>query len=197
MPIGAGVRPESSNCRVAATVCFYPTGLHDGALGADAFTAPVHATVYDLITAAGGTPNAGRDRDWVAGLLDAAPDDRARSFVNHLAVEPLLLNGEPDEKYADEVAARVTDLAARRQIAELKTRLQRVDSQADPDTYNQLSVELMMLEIQRKSQVERATDFLFSIADGSCEDCGQVKIYSQVTKLGLPEWGVRDAVLSS
>jgi DNA primase len=168
-----------------------------GALGAAAFTAPVHAAVYGLIAAGGGTANAGRDRDWVAGLLDAAADDRARSFVNQLAVEPLLLNGEPDEKYADGVAARVADLAARRQIAELKTRLQRVDSQADPDTYNQLSVELMMLEIQRKSQVGRATDLLSGIADGSYKDCGQVKVYSQVTKLGLPEWGVRDAVLSS
>jgi DNA primase len=129
-----------------------------GGLGADAFTAPVHAAVYGLIAAGGGTANAGRDRDWVAGLLDAAPDDRARSFVNQLAVEPLLLNGEPDEKYADEVAARVADLAARRQIAELKTRLQRVDYGADPDAYNQLSAELMMLEIRRKSQVDRATD---------------------------------------
>ena len=63
------------------------------ALGPAAFTVPVHGAVAGLIAGCGGVVSAGRARDWVAALLDAAPDDRARSFVTELAVEALQVAG--------------------------------------------------------------------------------------------------------
>ena len=88
------------------------TGPEFDALGAAAFTLPAHAAVFELIVACGGVSTAGRARDWAAALRDAAPDDVVRGFVTELAVEPLQMSGEPDEKYADVVLARVGELAA-------------------------------------------------------------------------------------
>ena len=47
-----------------------------------------------------------------AADVEAAPDDQARAFVTELATEPLQVRGEPDEKYADVVLARVGEAAA-------------------------------------------------------------------------------------
>ena len=60
------------------------------ALGADAFTAPVHQSVFTLIAACGGTTSGGSSpRQWVARLREEAPNERAQAFVTALAVEPL------------------------------------------------------------------------------------------------------------
>jgi DNA primase len=126
------------------------------ALGAGAFSVPVHASVYTLIAGCGGVTSAGRARDWISGLLEAAPDDRARGFVNELAVESLQVPVEPDEKYADVVLARVGELAAGRQIAGLKAKLQRMNPVSDQAEHMRLFGELIMLEQRRKGLLERA-----------------------------------------
>ena len=60
------------------------------ALGADAFTAPVHGSVFTLIAACGGTTSGGgTPREWAARLREQAPNERAQAFVTALAVEPL------------------------------------------------------------------------------------------------------------
>jgi DNA primase len=127
------------------------------ALGAVAFTVPVHAAVAGLIAGRGGVVSAGRARDWVAALLEAAPDDRARSFVTELAVEALQVAGEPDEKYADVVLARVGELAVGREIAAVKARLQRTNPVDDQRAYDKMFGDLVALEQRRKWLLGRAT----------------------------------------
>jgi len=127
------------------------------ALGAAAFTVPVHAAVFGLVAGRGGVVSAGRARDWVAALLDAAPDDRARAFVTELAVEPLITAGEADERYADIQLARVGELAAGRQIAAIKAKLQRMNPEDDQPAYNRMFGDLVALEQRRKSLLDRAT----------------------------------------
>jgi DNA primase len=126
-------------------------------LGAGAFSVPVHASVAALIARCGGVTGAGRARDWAALLLDTAPDERARVFVNELAVEPLQVPAEPDEKYADVIVARVGELAAGREITALKARLQRINPVTDQAEHMRLFGELITLETRRKSLLERAT----------------------------------------
>jgi len=126
-------------------------------LGAAAFTVPAHAAVAELIASCGGVAGAGRARDWVAALLEAAADDRARSFVTELAVEALQVAGEPDEKYADVVLARVGELAVGRQIAGVKARLQRTNPVDDQAAYNRMFGDLVALEQRRKALLDRAT----------------------------------------
>jgi len=127
------------------------------ALGAAAFRVPVHGSVFGLIEGRGGVASAGRARDWVAALLEAAPDDGARGFLTELAVEPLQVRGEPDERYADVVLARVGELAAGREIAAIKARLQRMNPEDDQPAYNKMFGDLVALEQRRKWLLGRAT----------------------------------------
>ena len=133
------------------------TGPEFDALGEAAFTVPVHAAVFGLVARCGGAGTAGRARDWVAALIEAAPDDRARAFVTELAVESLAVSGEPDEKYAGVVLARVGELAAGRQIAGIKARLQRMNPGEDQAAYGRMFGELVALEQRRKWLLDRAT----------------------------------------
>jgi DNA primase len=130
------------------------------ALGGAAFTVPAHAAVFGLITGAGGVVSAGRAREWVAALIEAAPDDRARSFVTELAVEPPQVPGEPDAKYADVVLARVGELATGREIIAVKARLQRMNPVDEQASYNRLFGDLVALERRRKTLLDRATGAL-------------------------------------
>lgn len=133
------------------------TGPEFDALGVAAFSVPVHAAVSGLVAACGGVGNAGRARDWAAALLEAAPDDRARAFVTELAVEPLQVAGEPDEKYADVILARVGELAVGRQIAAIKAKLQRMNPEEDEAEYRRMFGELVALEQRRKWLLDRAS----------------------------------------
>jgi DNA primase len=133
------------------------TGPEFDSLGAAAFSVPVHAAVFGLVAACGGVGSAGRARDWAAALLEAAPDDRARAFVTELAVEPLQVAGEPDEKYADVILARVGELATGREIAAIKAKLQRMNPEEDQAGYGRIFGELVALEQRHRWLMERTT----------------------------------------
>jgi DNA primase len=133
------------------------------ALAPAVFTVPAHAAVSQLIAASGGVASARSAREWSDQLRAAAPDDRVRSFVTRLAVEPLEVpgrNGEPDEKFADSVLARVEELAVSRDIATVKSRLQRLNPVAAQGEYNRMFGDLVALEQRRKVLSERASGAL-------------------------------------
>jgi DNA primase len=132
------------------------------AAGAESFTAPVHASVFGLIAKCGGAGSAAGGREWAERLLAAAPDDRARGFVTRLAVEPLRTprsDGEADARYADAVLARVEELTVSREIAVIKSRLQRL-SPVEDARYNRMFGDLVALEQRRKVLSERAAGAL-------------------------------------
>jgi DNA primase len=133
------------------------TGPEFDALSPAAFTAAAHIEMFTVIAACGGVASAGRARDWAAALLEAAPDDRTRAFVTELATEPLQVAGEPDEKYADVVLARVGELATGREIAAIKAKLQRTNPEADQVAYGRMFGELVALEQRRKWLLDRAS----------------------------------------
>jgi DNA primase len=129
------------------------------ALGADDFTVPVHAAMRDLIAGCGGVAGAGSAREWAERLRAAAPSDTAQAFVTRLAVEPLQapgVDGEPDARYADGVLAQVEELAISRQIAVVKSRLQRMNPVDEQAEYNRMFGDLVALEQRRKPLLERA-----------------------------------------
>jgi DNA primase len=127
------------------------------ALGADAFTAPVHQSVFTLIAACGGTISGGSSpRQWVARLREEAPNERAQAFVTALAVEPLQSTREPDAKYADVLLAKVGELAVSREINSVKARLQRMNPVEEQAGYNRMFGDLVGLEKRRKALLDRA-----------------------------------------
>jgi DNA primase len=125
-------------------------------LGAGAFTAAVHASVFGLIEGHGGVSAAGKVRDWITGLLEAAPNDVARDFLTQLGVEALQISGEPDSSYATVVLARVGELAVGREITSMKAKLQRMNPMED-EGYNRLFGDLMALEVRHRELLNRAT----------------------------------------
>ena len=127
------------------------------ALGPDAFTAPVHGAVFTLIAACGGTTGGGTSpREWVARLREEAPNERAQSFVTALAVERPNIERELDARYAENLLARVGELAVSREINAVKARLQRTNPIEEQASYNRLFGDLVGLEKRRKALLDRA-----------------------------------------
>ncbi len=127
------------------------------------FSAPVHVAVQELIAKCGGVAGAGTGREWAAQLREAAPNDQAREFVTRLAVEPVEVSradGEADARYADAVLARVEELSVSREIAVVKSRLQRLNPVEETAGYNRMFGDLVSLEQRRKVLSERAAGAL-------------------------------------
>ncbi len=82
--------------------------------------------------------------------------------MTRLAVEPLRAprsDGEADARYADAVLARIEELAVSREIAVIKSRLQRLSPVEDAG-YNRMFGDLVALEQRRKVLSERAAGAL-------------------------------------
>jgi DNA primase len=129
------------------------------ALGAECFTAPVHAAVFGLIADCGGAGQAAGGREWAERLRGGAPDDRARGIVTRLAVEPLWVpsaDGEADARYADSVLARLEELSVSREIARIKSRLQRMNPVDESSAYNRMFGDLVALEQRKKTLHDRS-----------------------------------------
>lgn len=127
------------------------------ALEAEVFTVAAHRAVRELITGLGGVAAAGPAAEWVDRLLAAAPHDTARTFLTRLAVEAAEVpgaSGEPDERYASDVLARLEALAVSRRITALKARLQRMNPVTEPAEYNRLFGDLVALEQRRKGLLD-------------------------------------------
>ncbi len=133
-------------------------------LGTAAFTAPQHAAVFDVIAGCGGAGRAAAGgREWAERLRAAAPDDQVRTFVTQLAVEnprAPRADGEPDARYADAVLARIGELTVSREIATVKSRLQRLNPVNETAEYNRLFGDLVALEQRRKVLSEQAAGAL-------------------------------------
>ena len=129
------------------------------ALGAGCFTAPVHTAVFGLIAECGGTGQAGSGREWAEKLRAGAPDDRARGFMTRLAVEQLRApssDREADARYAEAVLARVEELSVSREIARIKSRLQRMNPVDEQVAYNRMFGDLVALEQRKKTLTDQS-----------------------------------------
>jgi DNA primase len=126
-------------------------------LDASVFTSPAYAALHAAVVTAGGVLIAGAGGpEWVAKVEGAATDDAVRRLARELAVEPLSSDEQSLNRYATEVLARLEELAATRRIAELKSRLQRINPVEQSGEYNRLFGELVALEAHRRSLRERA-----------------------------------------
>jgi DNA primase len=124
-------------------------------LSEDAFTHPAHQQVKRAISEAGGAARATAGAEWtqsVASRLVPA----LQGGVTGLAVEALKTDDDDRDRYADSMLARMHEMVAGRHIANLKSRLQRIDPQQNGEEYNALFGELVALEGYRRDLRERA-----------------------------------------
>jgi DNA primase len=141
------------------TALQYPalSGAAFDQLPPEAFGHPAYVAVRAAVAAAGGAVG-GATLDsgerWVAAVLDASANDAVRSVVTELAVEPLRVEHEADARYVDEQIGWLEERMVQRQVAEVRSRLQRIDPEADD--YQRVFGELVGLEQQRRQLRERA-----------------------------------------
>jgi DNA primase len=121
-----------------------------------AFLVPAHQQVRQGIGRAGGTAAATSGPSWTAAVEAAVPDEKARSLVNELAVEPLRVELISQERYADAMIARLQEILGAREIVKLKSRVQRINPLEQPEEYARAFGELITLESHGRILRERA-----------------------------------------
>ncbi|WUH96649.1 DNA primase [Spirillospora sp. NBC_00431] len=121
----------------------------------EAFLAPPHAAVRVVIAEAGGVTAAGNAAEWVAQLLERAPNDQVRDLITKLGVEPARAAQDSGDRYAVELLARIQERQLTLMIANAKSKLGRLNPVEAPDEYRRLFGDLVALEQQRRVLRER------------------------------------------
>jgi DNA primase len=126
-------------------------------LDPQAFTAPDHVVLHRVLTAAGGLAAAGHGgREWVDLLLEHSHEEGARALVTRFAVEAIQVEPGAEERYAGAMLAALEAVAVDRAIAQVKSRMQRLNPVDEQQDYNKLFGELVALEQQRRVLRDRA-----------------------------------------
>jgi DNA primase len=126
------------------------------ALGPEMYREPLHAAVRTAIAEVGGAGTATAGAVWVQRVRDACADLVANALVSELAVEPLRRDGDPDPYYVRVTLAKLELVAVDARVAELKSRVQRVNPVTDKDAYLARAAELFSLEQHARALRERA-----------------------------------------
>ena len=119
-----------------------------------AFTHVAYGEVRDAVAKAGGTGSTAGGDAWITSVHESAVDDRVRALVTELVVEPVLAVNEPNHRYASAQLAQLRVRALDRQIADVKSRLQRINPVEQTTAYNRLFGELIALEKSRRDDLE-------------------------------------------
>ncbi len=131
------------------------TGPVYDTLPAEAFTHPSYAQLHAAVLAAGGTAAGLSGAEWIDAIGAHYPQ---RSLLTELAVETLRAKGsaEDDARYIGSLLARLQATVLGRQVAETKSRLQRISPVDDADSYHQLFGDLVALEQYYRSLRDQA-----------------------------------------
>ncbi|MGV0848652.1 DNA primase [Mycolicibacterium phlei] len=127
-------------------------------LTVESFTHPGYAAVRTAIEAAGGTAAGLSGAEWIEAVRAQTTTPAAATLVNELGVETI--NVEDDEKlprYIGGVLARLQEVWVGRQIAEVKSKLQRMSPVEQGDEYHALFGDLVAMEAYRRSLLEQAS----------------------------------------
>ncbi|MEU8894564.1 DNA primase [Nocardia sp. NPDC048505] len=145
--------------QVLAAALQYPAiaGPVFDSLEPEAFTHPAYVAVRTMIAEAGGASSSVGGAEWINAVTDRATDLTLHAFVSELANEPLpVKSADGIPRFITGVLARAQEAWVGRQVAELKSRLQRLSSTDETDAYMQLFGDLVALEQYRKSLLTQA-----------------------------------------
>jgi DNA primase len=127
-------------------------------LTVESFTHPGYAAVRAAIGAAGGTAAGLPGAQWIEAVREQTASEPAANLVNELGVEAI--NVDDDDKlprYVGGVLARLQEVWVGRQIAEVKSKLQRMSPVEQGDEYHALFGDLVAMEAYRRSLLEQAS----------------------------------------
>jgi DNA primase len=129
---------------------------YDSSVPKEAFTHPAYRELYEALLAVGGTSSGLSGPALVDAASQSCAHQTVRSLVTELAVEALHHKAEPDARYVGSLIAALQESVVANQIAELKSRLQRLSPVEDADDYRTLFGDLVALEQYRKALGDQA-----------------------------------------
>jgi DNA primase len=126
-------------------------------LTVESFTHPGYAAVRAAIEGAGGTAAALAGAQWIEAVREQTASPAAANLVNELGVEAINVDDEKLPRYIGGVLARLQEVWVGRQIAEVKSKLQRMSPVEQGDEYHALFGDLVAMEAYRRSLLEQAS----------------------------------------
>ena len=127
-------------------------------LAVESFTHPGYAAVRRAIAAAGGAASGLSGAQWLETVRELSGGTATEGLVSELGVETIKV--EDDERlprYVGGVLARLQEVWVGRQVAEIKSKLQRMSPVEQGDEYHALFGDLVALEAYRRSLLEQAS----------------------------------------
>jgi DNA primase len=122
------------------------TTIEDGS-----FTHPAYSALAATINSLGATR---------AFTSEEISDPQLKALFTELSVEPIRADGEITERYVASIVARLREVGISRAIADLKSRLQRLNPVENGEEYNASFAQLVALESARRSLHELAVGSL-------------------------------------
>ncbi|GAB2458473.1 DNA primase [Jatrophihabitans fulvus] len=122
----------------------------------DAFLVERYRKVAEAIIAAGGVGAGLTGAAWVEAVQAHASDERIHKGIGALAVEPLRAGVEARERFAGAIVASMVSQVTARRIKAMKSKVQRMNPQDDPDGHARAFGELIALETYARNLRERA-----------------------------------------
>ena len=95
-------------------------------------------------------------KDLSAIEINAVDSDELKSFIMELSVEPVRTSGEISDRYISSITARLNEVALSRSIAEIKSKLQRLNPVENENEYGEVFAELVDMESRRRALRELA-----------------------------------------
>jgi DNA primase len=127
-------------------------------LTAESFTHPGYVAVRAAIEAAGGTSTGIGGAQWIDAVRQHAASPAASALVSEMSVEGIRVEDEEKlPRYIASVLARLQEVWVGRQIAEVKSKLQRMSPVEQGDEYHALFGDLVAMEAYRRSLLQQAS----------------------------------------
>ncbi len=126
-------------------------------LTVESFTHPGYAAVRAAIEAAGGTSIGVTGAEWIGAVRQRTTSALTASLISELGVEAIQADEETLPRYIAGVLARLQEVWMGRQIAEVKSKLQRMSPIEHGDEYHALFGDLVAMESYRRSLLEQAS----------------------------------------
>ncbi|MBV8789088.1 MAG: DNA primase, partial [Mycobacterium sp.] len=126
-------------------------------LTVESFTHPGYAAVRAAIEAAGGTSRGVTGAQWIDAVRQQTTSELTAALISELGVEAIQVDDEKLPRYIGGVLARLQEVWMGRQIAEVKSKLQRMSPIENGDEYHALFGDLVAMEAYRRSLLEQAS----------------------------------------
>ncbi|MEZ0367201.1 DNA primase [Mycobacterium sp. pUA109] len=126
-------------------------------LTVESFTHPGYAAVRTALGAAGGTTAGIAGAEWIDAVRQQTTSAATAGLINELGVEAIRVDEDKLPRYIGGVLARLQEVWVGRQIAEVKSKLQRMSPVDNSDEYHALFGDLVAMEAYRRSLLEQAS----------------------------------------